>query len=49
MTDDIKFDVEDELPKSSADELTKSDLDEVSGGINPQPLPPNHAPPPKMD
>ena len=44
MTDDIKFDNEDELPKASDDEMTKGDLDAVSGGINPQPLPPHHPP-----
>ena len=36
--------------KPVKDELNEKELESVSGGINPQPLPPNHPPqPPRLD
>jgi bacteriocin-like protein len=32
-------------PADPKEELTEKDLEKVSGGINPQPLPPGHHPP----
>jgi hypothetical protein len=38
-----------DTPDIPDEELSETDLDTVAGGINPQPLPPNHPPdPPPM-
>jgi len=35
------------IPANKEDELSESEIADVSGGLNPQPLPP--APPPEFD
>ena len=34
------------VPANKADELSESEIAKVSGGLNPQPLPPSPPPPP---